>query len=155
MPTTNDVDEVRRKMAELRMDMHREMSGVRAGTEAATSWRYYVQHYPWASLAAAVAVGFLAVPRKHRDIQVVVPHVEGGESKAEKRAKKGLFALALGFLGPIALRAAQGYAVNYLDAMMAHNTMRGPGDDSGPGAEPSASSGWPGSAPATGPGPMF
>jgi hypothetical protein len=154
VPTTKDVDEIRRKMADLRMDMHREMTGVRAGTEAATSWQYYVKHYPWATLAAAAALGYLAVPRKHRDLKVVVPQVEAGETKAEKRTRKGLFALALGFLGPIAVRAAQGYAVNYLDAMMARNSMPGP-DGVGLGDE-APSSGWPGSVPpASGTGPTF
>jgi hypothetical protein len=152
VPTTNDVDEIRRQMAEIRMDLHREIKGVRAGTEAATSWRYYVKHYPWASLAAACAAGFLIVPRRHRETPVIVAQNGAVESKAERRRKKGLFALALGFLGPIAVRAAQGYAANYLDALMAQNTAQGP-DDGGLGADPSGAA-WHGQAP-TGPTPGF
>lgn len=142
MATTTDVDDIRRKMADIRLDMHREIRGVRAGTEAATSWRYYVKHYPWACLGAAFAAGFLVVPRRHRELKVVVPQVEAkveapGGAKAEKRSKKGLFALALGFLGPIAVRAAQGYAASYLDQLMAQNSMLGPGAGGlGPEAQP-------------------
>lgn len=135
MPTTNEVDDIRRKMAEIRLDMHRDIKSVRAGTEAATSWHFYVKHYPWAALGAAAVLGFVLVPRRHQDVKVVMPQVQAGETKNEKRRKKGLIAVALGFLGPIALRAAQGYAVNYLDTLMAQNPMQGP-DLSGPASSP-------------------
>ena len=150
MPTTTEVDEIRRKMAEIRMDMHREISGVRAGTEAATSWTYYVKHYPWASLALAFALGYLIVPRRREELKVIVPNGEAVEPKAERRRKKGLIALALGFLGPIAVRAAQGYAVNYLDTLMAQNTMAGPGEGAPEASPPHA--GHPGSTIPPGPG---
>jgi hypothetical protein len=116
--TTSEVEEIRRKMADIRLDLHRDVKSVRAGTEAATNWRYYAKHYPWPCLAAAVALGFFAVPRRHTTLKVVAPSQEPSE-KVEKQAKKaGLFAIAAGFLGPIALRAAQNYVVNRLDTWM-------------------------------------
>jgi hypothetical protein len=132
--STSEVDEIRRKMADIRLDLHRDVKGVRAGTEAATSWRYYAKHYPWASLAVAAAVGYLLVPRRARSVQVVAAAPEPAETKAEKAAKKGgLLGMVFGFLGPIALRAAQNYVANSLDSYMVQQGARGPG---APGATP-------------------
>jgi hypothetical protein len=67
-PTTNNVDDIRRKMAQIRMELHQDVQGLVAGTEAASDWKYYVRHYPWAAMGAAALVGFLIVPRKRRSV---------------------------------------------------------------------------------------
>src|SRR4051794_25537437 len=65
----DEIDEIRREMAQIRMDLHKEMQGVVVNAEAATDWRQYVQRYPFASLALAASVGFLTVPRRRRSIR--------------------------------------------------------------------------------------
>ena len=65
---TNESDEIRRKMAQIRRDLHEDVREVVAGAEAATNWRRYVRAYPWASVGIAAAVGFLAVPRVSRSL---------------------------------------------------------------------------------------
>lgn len=119
MTVSNKADDIRRGMDRLRQQMHREITDVRAGTEAATSWHYYVRRYPWAALATAAAVGYLLVPRRRRDgSQRAWNPVAEKSSGPSAPPRKGLLGLAVGFLGPIAVRAAQGYAVNYLDALL-------------------------------------
>jgi hypothetical protein len=143
--STNEVEEIRRQMAELRLDLHRDVRSVRAGTEAATNWRYYVKHYPWPCLAAAVAVGYFIVPRRPAPVKVVTrPAAEAGEDQVERKAKKaGLAAMAFGFLGPIALRAAQNYAINRLNTWMTEqgiSLLDTPGPAVGPQPSPQPSS---------------
>ena len=140
---STDVDDIRRQMAKIRLDMHQDMQGVVAGAEAAADWRRYVRSYPWVFLAGAVTVGFLIVPRRRRSIReaaeaaatnVVEKVYSNGQGLAaaapvelrEKKKRPGIFRLALTFLGPIALRAAQGYASQYIENFVAQQTQYGP-----------------------------
>jgi hypothetical protein len=130
---TNEADEIRLKMARIRRELHEDVREVVASAEAVTDWRRYIRMYPWAALGVPFAVGYLIVPRKHRPvpIPIVVPagaaevreaidrEKEREKDKAKEPQRKGLVGMALGFLAPIALRAAQGYAVQYLEAWIA------------------------------------
>jgi len=119
---TNEVDEIRRRMAQIRRDLHQDVKGVVESAEAVTDWRRYIRMYPWAALGVAVAAGYLVVPKRRvpsdlatqADVARVREVVK--EAKTEKKtARKGLIGAAFGFIVPIALRAAQGYAVQYLE----------------------------------------
>jgi hypothetical protein len=137
----NAVDEIRRGMAQIRVDLHQDVRGVVAGAEAATDWRYYVRLYPWASLAAAAVGGFLIVPRKRRSVrataqaaaeataaklQEVLPTEPRAQAQKGKR-RTGLIGLVLGFAGPVVVRAAQSYAAQYLENYLAqHQQRQGP-----------------------------
>jgi hypothetical protein len=119
---TTQVDEIRRRMAQIRRDLHADVKDVVSSAEAVTDWRRYIRMYPWAALGMAVAVGYLIVPKRRVPSDVAT---EGDvarvreivkEAKVEKKtARKGMIGAAFGFLVPIALRAAQGYAVQYLE----------------------------------------
>ena len=56
---SNEVDEIRRQMAQIRRELHEDVQGVVAGAEAVADWRRYIRLYPWAAVGAAVgsAVG--------------------------------------------------------------------------------------------------
>jgi hypothetical protein len=120
---TTEVDEIRRRMAQIRRELHEDVRGVVSSAEAVTDWRRYIRMYPWAALGVAAAAGYLIVPRRHRTIptdiatQADVAQVREvvKDAKAEKKSRKGLIGAAFGFAVPIALRAAQGYAVQYLE----------------------------------------
>jgi hypothetical protein len=128
---TNEADEIRLRMARIRRELHEDVREVVASAEAVTDWRRYIRMYPWAALGVTVAVGYLIVPRKHKPvpIPVAVPvPVEAAEvreaaprdkEKAKEPQRKGLIGMALGFVAPIAMRAAQGYAAQYLEAWIA------------------------------------
>lgn len=140
--TTNDVDSVRRQMAQIRQRLHQDMQGVVAGAEAASDWKHYVRLYPWASLGAAILVGYLVIPRKRRSVtktaekaaEAAVSRIaeaveangfkttheaarEAGTAKEVK--KKGWIGGLIGLAVPMALRAAQGYALSYMENWIA------------------------------------
>jgi hypothetical protein len=128
---TNDVDEIRRKMAQIRRELHEDVRDVVASAEAVTDWRRYIRMYPWAALGLAAVAGFLIVPKRHRTIPPdIATHADVAqvrevveEVKAKKKSRKGLIGAALGFAVPIALRAAQGYAVQYLESWILQQQM--------------------------------
>lgn len=153
---SNDVDEIRQQMALIRRDLHENVREVVATAEAATDWRRYLTMYPWVSLGAAFAVGYVIVPRRRRppagvatqaDLsqvreavettrQTVVDAARGTADEARKH-KKGLIGAALGILTPLALRAAQGYALKYLEHWIAHQqTSQAAGAPPHPAAAP-------------------
>src|SRR5689334_7390986 len=123
MPNEKDIDEIRREMAQIRMNLHKEIRGVVVNAEAATDWRRYVRSYPFASLALAAGVGYLVVPRRRRSIRDTAEaaatataerlHQELAET-APPRRRAGwgstIVAPIAGLLGSMALRAAQNYA---------------------------------------------
>jgi len=133
----NEVDEVRRQMAQIRRELHEDVREVVATAEAAADWRRYLTAYPWLSVGTAFALGYLIVPRRPKPVagtalqsdltkvreavettrQAVVeaPKEKGDEAKR----KKSLVGAALGMVAPLALRAAQGYALKYLEHWIA------------------------------------
>jgi len=128
--SSNEVDEIRRRMAQIRRELHEDVRDVVASAEAVTDWRRYLRMYPWLTLGLPFAVGYLIVPKRRRKIprdiatQADVAQVrEVVQSVAEKareeppkeKAKKGLFAMAWGLAAPIAIRAVQGYAIQFLE----------------------------------------
>lgn len=133
--TTNDADEIRQRMAKIRRELHADVRDVVASAEAVTDWRRYIRMYPWAALGLTVAAGYLIVPRRHQPAPAPAPTspadaapanaaevravIEQAKQEEKEPERKGLIGLALGFVTPIALRAAQGYAVQYLESWIA------------------------------------
>jgi hypothetical protein len=136
----DEAADIQREMAKIRVNLHQSMQGVVAGAEAATNWHRYVKHYPWAALAAAFAIGYFVVPRRRRSatktgkaaaeavVEEVREAVAEGRPKAPEKEKRkaGLVGMAFGFLGPIALRAAQGYAVQFVENWILQQAAQNP-----------------------------
>jgi hypothetical protein len=128
-----EIDEIRRRMAQIRRDLHADVQGVVEGAEAATDWRRYVRSYPWATLGLALTVGYLVVPRRPRTPAPIpipmAPAIASGslpaeaprlaEPEKEKGKGKSLLGAAFGMLAPIAFRAAQGYALQFAEQWLA------------------------------------
>lgn len=159
--TNNEVDQIRSQMAQIRQKLHQDMQGVVAGAEAASDWKYYVRLYPWAAVAACLAVGFVVVPRKRRSVsqtaekaaEKAVAKVTGAVevngasllmSKPTAEKKKGWIAGAFALAAPLALRAAQTYALSYMEQWMAQQQAAATGPPGPP----------PGSSVRGGPGPL-
>jgi hypothetical protein len=136
----NEVDEIRRQMAKIRIDLHYDMRSVVAGAEAATDWRFYVRHYPWVCLGVAFASGFLAVPRRRRSIHATaeaaataavekVQHHAPDQTFAIVPAAprtSWLFRLVKTHVVPLALRSAQAYAAQYIENILIRQNAGGP-----------------------------
>jgi len=129
----NEIDDIRRDMGQIRMKLYQEIRSVVVSAEAATDWRRYVRTYPFASLALAVGVGFLIVPRRRRSIRATAEaaatataeklHQEFVDSAPPRPRKAGwagmIFGPAASLVGSMALKAAQNYASYYLENMIA------------------------------------
>jgi hypothetical protein len=57
-------DLIRKRMETARGNMADDMGEVVRSIKQMSDWREYVRRYPWACLVAAVAVGYLVVPRR-------------------------------------------------------------------------------------------
>jgi len=133
----NDADDIRRQMAQVRRELHKDVRGVVATAEAVTDWRRYLTIYPFVTLGAAFAVGYFIVPRKRKPaeaiassagldlsiVQRMIDSAKVGVSNVKAEAtpakrKKGLIGAGLAMVAPMALRAAQGYAMKYLESWL-------------------------------------
>jgi hypothetical protein len=143
---STEVDDIRRQMAQLRMTLHHDMRGVVAGAEAATDWRYYVGLYPWACLAAAFGAGFLLVPARRRSIHKTVEAAAAAVAekvqdnvaaklhteRTDRPRRPSLFGTVLAFLAPMAVRAAQNLAAQYVENILARQGVSSPSEPSEP-----------------------
>jgi hypothetical protein len=64
-----DVSEIRRRMLEIRGGLATDVEGIRHHARQLADWRYYLRRFPWASVAAAAAVGYLVIPKRPRVMQ--------------------------------------------------------------------------------------
>ncbi len=61
-------DELQRRMAHVRDDLERNSARLIENAQTLADWRYYVRQYPWLTLAAAGAIGFLLVPKRTKPV---------------------------------------------------------------------------------------
>jgi len=138
---SNEIDDIRRQMAQIRRELHEDVQGVVAGAEAATDWRRYVRLYPWACVGAAFGLGFLIAPRRRRHgvdriehAVTLVPEkvreaVQGVVAETptvrKKEEKAGLLGMLVGAVGPMVMRAARNYAMSFAENWIAQQTAAG------------------------------
>lgn len=152
------IEDIQRRMAEIRHDLHQDVQEVVATAEAVTDWRRYIRMYPWATMGVAFVVGYVIVPKRRRPSasEVATKVVEEQarvaaeprrvpEAVGEPRAK-GLLGGIWSLAAPVAIRAAQGYAVQYLEnwILQQQQTMAaaGPEPVQPPGPKPSGGTGY-------------
>jgi hypothetical protein len=128
-----EIDDIRRKMAQIRRDLHQDVKSVVEGAEAATDWKRFIRHYPWASMGVALAAGYLVVPRRQKATTLQVAPAEIARAVAvemprapepEKKNGKGLLGTVFGLVAPVALRAAQGYALQFAEQWLAQKVAQ-------------------------------
>lgn len=168
-PTSAEVIEIQRRMAQVRHELHEDVREAVKGAQSLTDWRSQVRNHPWLALGAAAALGYLLVPKRRVEpaptIVTVGPHPSAVPTAAavaeepRKRKRWGLIGSAVGLLGPVAVRAAQNYAIQYLEQWLAAQPPGGgaviPGAGMMPGSRPPAQgagrAGGPGSRPGPSP----
>ena len=136
--TQQEIEDIRRKMALIRHDLHQDVRGVVEGAEAATDWRRYIRSYPWAGVGIAFAVGYFLVPRRHQAASttihlappqalppVALPASAPVESE-KKRERKSLFRIAMGLAIPLVIKAGRGYALQFAEQWLAQKLAQGP-----------------------------
>jgi len=148
-PKRDRAGQIRSTMARIRNELDQEIGEVEQSARTLLNWRYYTKHHSWACLAAAVAVGYLVVPRK---LEIGSPDPETLEKLARKRhlvveqrpkeeAKGGLVGSAFSLISGLVLKTAMTQFGHQLAILLQ------PRDDQ-PDQEPSSSQ-----APLEGPAP--
>jgi hypothetical protein len=105
-------DAVRERMQELRCEIDEDVEDVSASAHAMVDWKHYVKAHPWVSFGAAVALGFLIVPKRSRAIRpdAATPTEPVGTghvvAKPAPTFTAGLIAALLAAVTEIAIRKA-------------------------------------------------
>jgi hypothetical protein len=124
----SDVDDIRQQMAQIRHDMHHDVSNVVSEVEEAMDWRAVLRNHPYIAMGVALAIGYFVVPRRRRPVERVVetvrPLLEASEARAyvPERQEKPPRSLgrkaagwALGLLWPLVGQTVQAYAAMWLE----------------------------------------
>jgi len=117
-----DIAEIQRRMAQIRHELHEDVREAVQGAQSLTDWRGQVRSHPWLALGAATAVGYFLVPRRQPAPSIVAltaPAATPAVVEAPRKKRWGLIGSAVGLLAPIAARAAQNYAIQYLEQWIA------------------------------------
>ena len=140
-----EIDEIRRQMAQIRHDLHQDVSSVVSGVsdvvEEVTEvmdWRSTLARHPYVLVGSAMLVGYLIVPRRKRkesdgtDVQVA-----SLVSAPATRRKQGFRPLtwAWDLAWPIAMQSLQSYAVIWIEQRLKDHFNLGP--DMRPSDQPS------------------
>jgi hypothetical protein len=144
---TAEMNDIQRRMAQIRRELHEEVTGAVKGARSLTDWRSQVRNHPWLALGAVAAVGYMLVPKRRRSetptIVTVNPVAAGpgvgssspaSPSNPPRKGRFGILASAFSLAAPIAVRAAQNYAIQYLEQWLAaQQGGTGPAHGPGPG----------------------
>ena len=133
----SEIDDIRRQMAQIRHDLHQDVSNVVGGvSEVVTEvsevmdWRSIVRNYPFVITGAALAVGYLIVPRRAGGGPQAVPNqfisAPAPEPTASRRKQFRPLSWALNLLWPIATQAAQSYAMLLIENQLKDYLQVGP-----------------------------
>ena len=118
VPTMNDPpldDTVKARMQGIRCEIDQDLEDVSASARSMVDWKHYVKTYPWVCLGAAVAVGFLIVPKRSReirpDVATLTEMARTGHLvvKPAPAVANGLIDALLAAVANIAVRSATAY----------------------------------------------
>jgi hypothetical protein len=144
-------------MAQIRRELHQDVSEVVAGAEAVADWRRFVRAYPWVAVGIATAAGYMVVPRPSRAvgpvvldesdreaIRALVEQARQATADGKPRVRKSLMGAGIAMLAPMVWRLAQDYAMAYLQQWLIHQQQQWmehagprPGGSGAPGRAPS------------------
>lgn len=103
---------VRARMQQLRCEIDGDMDDMAASARTMVDWKHYVKTYPWVCLGAAVALGFLIVPKRSMvirpDLATMTELARSGHLvvKPAPAARHGLINALLATAANIAVRQA-------------------------------------------------
>jgi len=128
----SDIDDIRKQMAQIRRDMHLDVSQVVGEVEEAMDWRSVIRNHPYLALGVGLTAGYFVVPRRkkrraERAAAGVRPLVEASmtpqyEAPPPEKPRKSLGRRAigwgLGLLWPLVSQSAQAYASMWLESQL-------------------------------------
>jgi hypothetical protein len=113
------------RMSEVRCDLDEDVQEIVEGARGMGKWRYYVRTYPWVCLGAALAAGYLIVPRRQSGIR------PDAQTLAELANQSRLLAtshlppqgnargMLLAFVGNLVMRGVTSYALQQAGKLIA------------------------------------
>ena len=108
-------ESVRARMQQLRCEIDGDMEDMAASARSMVDWKHYVKTYPRVCLGAAVALGFLIVPKRSRvirpDLATLTELARTGHlvGKPASAATHGLIDALLATVANIAVQRATAY----------------------------------------------
>jgi hypothetical protein len=131
---SSEAERIRREMEYLRGELNDEYGAIVRGARVLADWHYYVRTFPWATVGAAAALGFLAVPRR---LEVMSPDAATlaklaksnrlvVKPKPEAHAQSGIVGSLLTLAANAALRAAIAYAGQKTGKVFGHQAAENP-----------------------------
>jgi hypothetical protein len=129
---STEIEDIQRRMAQIRHDMHEEVLEAVKGAQSLTDWRSQVRNHPWLTLGVATAVGYLIVPGRRSQAPTIVavnatrPELAALAEPQKPSANTGVtswsvMGTAFSLLAPIVVRAAQNYAMQYIEGLLAQH----------------------------------
>lgn len=121
-------EDIRQHMAFLRGQLGGEVDEIVESARTLADWKYYARAYPWGALGTAVALGYLAVPRR---LEVVRPDAETlaelartnnlvVTQKAETKQKSSMLGSAMTMMSHALLRAGLAYLSQQVGKVVGH-----------------------------------
>jgi hypothetical protein len=125
--TSNDVDEIYRRMAVIRRERHANVSESVAGAETVANWGRFTWTFPWIALGATVAVGYLVYRESRRIGSAQAPErlpepeadppltAVSAPSQESTRMGQQILGAAWELALPVAVRAGQSFLLQWLE----------------------------------------
>ena len=131
---SGEIEDIQHRMAQIRHDMHGDVLGAVKGARLLADWRSLVGTYPWLTLGAATAIGYFLVPRRRSATPTIVtvnptaPEMaallESQQQSAGARGKSwSITGTMFSLVAPIVVRAAQSYALQYVERLLAEHAF--------------------------------
>jgi len=123
-------ESVQTRMQQLRCEIDGDMEDMAASVRKVVDWKHYVKTYPWVCLGAAVALGFLVVPRRsgaiHPDLATLTELARTGHLVVTPApaATHGLIDGLLATVANIAVQKATAYLGQSAGRLLGINGQR-------------------------------
>jgi len=116
-------DDIAERMQHVRKNVGEDVKGIVENARTLADWRYHVKHHPWLCVGAALALGYLVVPKRKPvvtgDAKELLALLRKGDVHLTRHGladNRGLVRTLLATAAPALLRGAMNLAAHKLNA---------------------------------------